>query len=428
MCFFFNSFNPSYSSRPRTIMFGKKSLSVIHRVVSQGVRFESSVSVSPRAPFASGRNNDSNKPVSFDKNMPSFAPKKAWERDGQDKEKWFKRKHAHHHVLQKPNREIMERRYEGIQRKKMRERRDTFEERDQIREYREGLKRKRSNTQIDYIFGTNPVLAVLKGDKRSKFGKLYIYNPKDTDKVNEIVALAKEKNIPIRESSKQDLNILTDNSVHNGIVLETRPMEIASIRSMGPNTTMDSYNIKEVQDILGGEFEENDKFVDSYGARYPLGLYLDEISDPHNVGAILRSAYFLGVDFIVFSEKNCAPLSPVVAKTSSGAIEFTELFKVDKPLTFFDESKKNGWTFISTIAPTNKKNSSKQVDTQFINDLLQTQPVILVVGSEGSGIRTNLLNRSDFLVAVGNGREINECVDSLNVSVATALLISKILT
>lgn len=393
----------------------------------QAVRFQSSNVTQPKAPFPINRDNYSNRAVSFDRNMPSYEKKKAWERDGEDKETWFKRKHAHHHVLQKPNREEVERRYKGIEMKNKRARMEMLRERERINEYKQTLRNKRLNTQIDHIFGTNPILATLKGNKRKRFGKLFIYNPKDTDKVNEIIRLAKEKNINIIESTKQDLNILTDNAVHNGIVLETRPLEIPNIKSMGPVTNEKSFNVKVIRDLTG--ISENEiKTVDSYGERYPLGLYLDEISDPHNIGAILRSAYFLGVDFVVFSEKNCAPLSPVVAKSSSGAIEFIELYKADKPLTFFDESKKNGWNFISTIAPNDSRNKNKQIDTNFVNELLKTSPVILVIGSEGTGIRTNLINKSDHLIAVNNGREMNECVDSLNVSVATALLISKIST
>lgn len=379
-----------------------------------------------KAPFKSNRVEMPNKRVNFDRNMPAYVPKKAWERDGQDKEKWFKRKHAHHHILEKPHREQMEQRYEGIERKKRRERMEYVRQDEETRYYKDVLKQRRSNALIDHLFGTNAVLAALKSNKRKRFGKLYLHSPKDTDKFSEIMELAKELNINVKDSTKQELNILTDNAVHNGIVLETRPMEIETIKSMGSEVTEDNFSVRVLNDIVGDSSTE-EIAVNSYGKRFPLGLYLDEISDPHNVGAILRSAYFLGVDFVVFSERNCAPLSPVVAKSSSGAIEFSKLFKVGKPLTFFDESKKNGWVFISTVAPNDSRNKSKQVDTDFISDILQKSPVILVVGSEGTGIRTNLINKSEYLVAVTNGREMNECVDSLNVSVATALLISKIL-
>lgn len=400
-----------------------KQANLMGRYLRFQVRYQST---QPRAPFDIHKHVDSNKPVNFDKNMPMYTKKKAWEKDGEDKETWFKRKHAHHHVLQKPHREEAELRYEGIERKKRKERMEILPEKQESRNYKDILKQKRSNQLIDHLFGTNAVLAALKSNKRKRFGKLYIHSPKDTEKVNEILTLAKELSINIKESTKQELNILTDNAVHNGVVLETRPMEIDTIRCMGPETTEDSFSVKIINDIVGDS--QNEKLhVDSYGKRYPLGLYLDEISDPHNVGAILRSAYFLGVDFVIFSERNCASLSPVVAKASSGAMEFSKLYKVNKPLSFFDESKKNGWNFISTVAPTDSRNKNKLVDTDFISEMLETTPMILVVGSEGAGIRTNLINKSDYLVAVGNGREMNECVDSLNVSVASALLISKIL-
>lgn len=401
-------------------MFGRRSLFVARKVGQ--IRWESS---GPKAPFPSHVNNNSRKTVSFDKNMPYYSPPKAWERDGEDKEEWFKRKHAHHHVLQKPAREISNSRYEGIENKKRRVREEQIRERETYRQNLDKFRKQRSNPQIDYLFGTNAVLAALKGKKRSRFGKLYIHNPKDSQSANEILKLAKESKIPIRESTKQELNQLTDNAVHNGIVLSTRPMEILNVKTMLPEVSKNSYNVTVGSGLTGTETTEFE--LDSYGERYPFGIYLDEISDPHNVGAVLRSAYFLGVDFIVFSEKNCAPLSPVVAKASSGAIEFMDLFKVEKPLKFFEESSKNGWKFVSTVAPTDARDKNKHIDTESISELLETSPVILVIGSEGAGIRTNLINKSDYLVAVRNGREMNECVDSLNVSVATALLISKIL-
>lgn len=388
-------------------------------------RFQSTLSSGPKAPFANHVPREKGRAVNFDKNMPMYVKPKAWEKDGLDKEQWFKKKHAHHHVLQKPARERSNLRYQGIDEKKKRERMEELAIKESSREHKLHLKKLRANPQIDYLFGTNAVLAALKAGKRSRFGKLYLHNPKDLPKVNEILKLAKEKNVSIKESSKQDLNIITDNAVHNGIVLESRPCDILSINYMLGCNEDKSYSVSAGDSLLGEEIQEY--LTDSYGKRQPFGIYLDEISDPHNVGAVLRSAYFLGADFVVFSERNCASLTPVVAKASSGAMEFMDLFRVAKPLTFFDQSIKNGWKFISTVAPSDRRNQKKLIDVESIKDILQTNPVILVIGSEGAGIRTNLINKSEHVVAINNGREINECVDSLNVSVATALLVSKIL-
>ncbi|GME86209.1 unnamed protein product [Ambrosiozyma monospora] len=178
--------------------------------------------------------------------------------------------------------------------------------------------------------------------------------------------------------------------------------------------------------------------VDSYpkahvsNEKYPTGLYLDEVSDPYNVGAILRSAYFMGVDFIVMSERNCARLSPVVLKASSGAMELMPIFTCAKPLAFFDTSRTNGWTIVSTVAPGSKGNGGARVkvlDTEDLGKVSKGGPVLLVVGSEATGIRKNLVSRSDFVVGLQSDRiDVDESVDSLNVSVATALLISKLLS
>ena len=160
-------------------------------------------------------------------------------------------------------------------------------------------------------------------------------------------------------------------------------------------------------------------------------LALDEIVDPQNLGALLRSALFLGCDKVVVCTKNSAPLSPTVCKASAGALEFVDISATKNMMKFLDKSKVNGWQVVGTALTDNSIN---------IKDLKVEKPTILVLGNEGSGIRTNILVRCDTLVKIsgtnsqanegnsnGNGNGNGNPVDSLNVSVSGAILLHHIL-
>lgn len=382
--------------------------------------------------FSKSRN-DGKKNFAFDKNMPVQRRLKAWEREGEDKDEFFRRKYAHKHVQQKQYEEE-----KGIIRKNRFSRNNSTNKESLLDSNRKpNLKKSLHdlslNPMIEYLYGTNSVLAALRAERRPYIGNLYINNPKDSKTGDEILKLAKDLKIKIKTDSvnKNDLNLMTRNGVHNGYVLETKPFEIENIYSLGSvKPDLQQYEIiKNTNPIFYADTYDISRPIESNG-KFPLGLYLDEISDPHNIGAIIRSAYFLGVDFIVVSEKNCAPLSPVVSKTSSGALEFMNIYSSRNPLQFFEETSKNGWNIISTVSPNeiNKYGKDKKIDQEDIHDILSSGPCLLVVGSEGKGIRTNLIKRSEYTVSLNSSRdELDESVDSLNASVATALFLQKII-
>ncbi|ODV82812.1 hypothetical protein CANARDRAFT_227089 [[Candida] arabinofermentans NRRL YB-2248] len=357
--------------------------------------------------------------------MPQSIPKKAWELANMDKEQFFKTKHAHHHAAQL-------KRHGGSLRKRKPVSLDQ-DEKPQRRDLKSVFKEFKQVSMIEYLHGTNSVLAALKSGKRDEFGRLFIHNPKDTLKLNQIMSLAKKKNLEIIERvSKQDLNLMTKNGVHNGIVLETKPLVPNELKCLS-TTTHDKYTI--IKDDFGADSLESFPTINGQEGqqgqtkrKYPLALYIDSITDPYNLGAIIRSSYFLGVEFLILSAKNSAPLSPIVSKSSSGALEFMDVWNCSRPLQFFERTQsESNWTIISSISPTTTvKNNIEMLDESELSELLYKSPVLLVIGSEGEGIRTNLIQRSDYTVALKNRGDIDECVDSLNASVATSLLISKI--
>lgn len=344
-----------------------------------------------KAPFPVKNHRDG--PVKFEKNFPVERKLKAWERDGQDKETWFKRKHAHHHA------------------------RDIRENGPRIRNKREQSAPKPLKTILhhlsrdplyDYIYGKNSVMAAMQAERR-QLGTVYLQNGDE-----DIESLAKQLNITIEKTSKMELNNLTKNAVHNGVVLKCRKLEVDAIQAMDWSHP-GQLNYRSMGEEIAVEVADGDRF--------PFVVYLDELTDPHNVGAIMRTAYFLGADMVLMSERNCAPLNNTVSKVSAGAMEFMNIGSVNKPLDFVERSKTNGWKIVS--ADSNRKRSNA-VSTAQIKEMLQTSPVMLLVGSEGEGIRTSLLNKSDGIVTLGSANAPLG-VDSLNVSVATGIILGNVL-
>lgn len=184
----------------------------------------------------------------------------------------------------------------------------------------------------------------------------------------------------------------------------------------------------------------------SAGWRHPFVLYVDGVLDEGNLGAIARSAYFLGVDAIVTPTRQSAPWSHIALKASAGAAEAVPIFKVSQATTFLGQSAREGWRIYasdaippaelpylqgtqSSTAP--EAPQSRVIFTQarsakrlpVAHCPVENYPTILMMGAEGTGLRSSLLNLAHFKVGIRHGRDVDEIgVDSLNVSVAASLL------
>lgn len=381
------------------------------------------------------------KKSSFDKTFDRVVSKKVkpWERDGiTDKDTWFKKKYAHVHVKQKQR----EAHLEQVKKQRDEQKRERLIHKQKFDKpvIPTAFQKNHSTVPfIEYVYGTNCVIAALSNKNRNQFYRLLCSNDSVIKEDEHLSQLVKDRNIKVVPSSKHDLNLLTKNAVHNGIVLETKPLDPIEITHLGPvNIENTSFQIHkyasefDVNTISGYIIHQSYLVKQSTSKQYPLGIYLDEVSDTHNLGAIIRTAFYLGVDFIVISRRNCAKLSPVVNKCSSGAMEYIPIFMVDKPLTFFDKSQEQGqWTFITSHIEKNNRNySTSKLNLSDMHGLLNHGPVMLVVGNEGSGVRTNLQLKSDFTVHIPyiGPNETPNTVDSLNVSVATAILLFNLLS
>jgi 21S rRNA (GM2251-2'-O)-methyltransferase len=157
--------------------------------------------------------------------------------------------------------------------------------------------------------------------------------------------------------------------------------------------------------------------------QYPFLLMLDEILDPGNLGAILRTAYFLGCSALVVSERNCAPLSPTCLKTSAGASEYMPILTQVNPMRFISASQRHGWKFFAAVPPTGRTSrKTVKLEDDGVRQALKKGPTVLVMGSEGEGLRETVKKACDKWVSIQSARDVDKGVDSLNVSVAAGVL------
>ncbi|KAG9405949.1 Ribose methyltransferase [Aphanomyces cochlioides] len=214
--------------------------------------------------------------------------------------------------------------------------------------------------------------------------------------VKEIKRLASDLAIPITYESKWTLNHVTDDKPHQGVVLFADPIDIPHFEPHEPPSS---------------------------DGRPPVILALDELHDAQNFGAVLRSAYFLGVHAVLTSTRNNAPLSAAVLRASVGSSEVLaherRLFETPNMHQALAMSRQLGWNIVGACS------GAKAVS---LSTYSITKPTILVVGNEHRGLNSAIRRCCDDILTIP-GVEQDEAskVDSLNVSVATGILLYQLL-
>lgn len=285
-----------------------------------------------------------------------------------------------------------------------------------------------------FLYGTSTVEAALATSRR-KLYKLYIYqggNRMRQEKDDYLANLASEKGVPVEWVDEQKLPMLNKMSTsrpHNGHVLEASPLPQLPVTALG-EVLNDSF-LTGFKVLRGHQSTEDaaingtsEVIVTEPNTHKPFVLFLDEIVDPQNLGAIIRTATFMGVSAVVTSKRGSASVTPVVLKASSGAAETMTMLSVDSPVDFVSQSKSNGWRVYAGVPP--KADASRhQVDMRAIekDDPLRENPCILVMGSEGEGLSRQLRRSAHSEVSIPN-MSGSKALDSLNVSVAAGLLCS----
>lgn len=235
----------------------------------------------------------------------------------------------------------------------------------------------------DKIIGRNPVLEAIRSGREIE--KIFIKKGGSEGSVVSIIKKAKEKGIIVIETEKQKLDQLAEGGNHQGIVALAAVCEYVS-----------------VEDILNAARKKE---------KPPFIIICDKITDPHNLGSIIRTANCVGADGVIIPQRNSVGLSSVVAKTSAGAVEYTPVAKVVNIARTIDKLKDEGlW-----IAGADMNGTG-----MYKTDL--TGAIGLVIGSEGEGISRLVKEKCDFLVSIPMFGDIN----SLNASVAAAVLMYEI--
>ncbi|KAE9377938.1 hypothetical protein N431DRAFT_435108 [Stipitochalara longipes BDJ] len=295
----------------------------------------------------------------------------------------------------------------------------------------------------EFLYGTSVVEAALSSRKepRRKLYKFYVYNGEnreDPDQDARLERLARRNGVEVVRAGNNWLRVMDKMSggrPHNGYILEASPLPRLPVTSLGQLTTVDGqdgfevsidYQSREEAAINGTS--NFIKFPTTRQGRKPLVLLLDSIVDPGNLGGIIRTGAFLGVTAIAISSRNSASFTPVVLKASAGASEDVTLFMVNKPAGFVVDSKNAGWKIFAGVAPAKKHDPAMpaSMSTDQLDDPLSEDPCILMLGSEGEGLRWNLRSKADVDLYI-EGSHQSHNVDSLNVSVAAGILCSSFL-
>lgn len=236
------------------------------------------------------------------------------------------------------------------------------------------------------IYGRNTVIEALKS-KREIEKLLLLKNGEGS--IKKIEGMAKDRKIPIQYVDKTALDRVTDelksDGSHQGVVAYTS-----------------AYKYKEVEDLLS---------IASNKKESPFLIILDGIEDPHNLGAILRTADGAGAHGVIIPKRRAVGLTDTVAKSSAGAIEYIPVAKVSNISQTIEQLKEAGlWI------------AACDMDGQTYYQADLTGPIALVIGSEGKGISRLVREKCDFILSIPmEGR-----ISSLNASNAAAVLVYEI--
>ncbi len=201
----------------------------------------------------------------------------------------------------------------------------------------------------------------------------------------ELEAICRKHNIRVEHTDRRSLNKLAGTDRHQGVVVE-----------------IDPYQTVPVADLVNGRKGE-----------YGFIILLDELEDPHNLGAILRTADAVGADGVIFKKTNAVGLTPAVAKVSAGAIDTVKCAAVTNLTRTVQDLKKQGYWIVGA-----------DMDGQDYRTVKYDFHTVLVIGNEGKGISRLLREECDYVVSL----PMKGSIESLNASVSAGILMYSIMS
>ena len=243
----------------------------------------------------------------------------------------------------------------------------------------EKFMREEKRTDENMIEGRNAVLEAFRSGKT--VDKLYVQDGCKDGPVQTILREARKQDTIVQFVGKERLSQLSETGKHQGV--------IASVASYAYST---------VEEMLALAKERGED---------PFLILLDNIEDPHNLGAIIRTANLAGAHGVIIPKRRAAGLTAVVAKTSAGALHYTPVAKVTNLVKTMEELKEQGLWFVCA-----------DMDGERMYDLNLKGPIGLVIGSEGEGVGRLVKETCDFVASIPMKGQIS----SLNASVAAGVL------
>ncbi len=229
------------------------------------------------------------------------------------------------------------------------------------------------------IEGRNAVTEAFRAGRT--IDKLFVLDGCHDGAVNTIKNLARKQDTIVNYVTKERLDQMSETGKHQGVIAQAAAYEYA-----------------EVEDILQAARDKNED---------PFIFILDELEDPHNLGAIIRTANLCGAHGVIIPKRRAAGLTATVVKASAGAINYTPVAKVTNIAKTIEELKEKGLWFVCA-----------DMDGEVMYQHNLTGPIGLVIGNEGSGVSRLVKEKCDYIASIPMKGDI----DSLNASVACGVL------
>lgn len=229
------------------------------------------------------------------------------------------------------------------------------------------------------IEGRNAVTEAFRSGKT--IDKLYVLDGCHDGAVNTIKSLARKQDTIVNYVTKERLDQMSETGKHQGVIAQAA-----------------AYDYATVEDILEAARQKDEA---------PFIFLLDEIEDPHNLGAIIRTANLCGAHGVIIPKRRAAGLTATVVKASAGAINYTPVAKVTNIAKTIEELKEQGIWFVCA-----------DMDGEVMYRHNLTGPIGLVIGNEGNGVSRLVKEKCDYIAAIPMKGDI----DSLNASVAAGVL------
>lgn len=245
------------------------------------------------------------------------------------------------------------------------------------------MEKKNDRENTDLIIGRNAVSEALKSERA--IDTLLVVRGERNGSIGRIIAECKDKGIVVKEVDKKKLDFMCGQGNHQGVAAYAAVHEYA-----------------ELEDIFALAEERGEE---------PFIIICDELEDPHNLGAIIRTAECTGAHGVIIPKRRNASLTWAVGKASAGAVEYVPVARVGNLASTIEDLKKRGlWVYCADM------DGSSWCQTDFSGG------VALIVGSEGSGVSRLIKEKSDFVLSLPMRGKIT----SLNASVAASILMYEV--